>query len=91
MVTRSSRISCYNFLNIVYILVKRAINILCLSNQWYIHQNILSGLAQDRYHVKKIINGIKPWNKRTSKPEGVIALRLFAIIVERSKGHVMTN
>ena len=51
----------------------------------------LSDPARDRYHVKQIINRLKFRNERTSKPEGIIALGLFASIVERSKGRVMTN
>ena len=46
------------------------------------HQNSLLYPARDRYHAKQIINRLKLLNERTSKPEGIIALGLFASIVE---------
>ena len=45
---------------------------------------------QYRFYVKQISNRLKLRNERTSKPEVIISLGLFANIVERSKGRVMT-
>ena len=55
------------------------------------HRNSLSDPARDLYHANEIINRLKLQNGRTLKTEGIIALGIFASIVERPKGSFMKN